>query len=213
VAGGRGGASGAGAGGGDGGAAGVGAAGGRRALRAVAAGAGRRAALAVRGDRAVRAGQRRRRRPDAVVAAAQPDRIAAGGGARAGGVADARLRRAHAGAGAGDVAGVGRLRAGHGRGAALRAPLGPCSLGPRDVVQPALTVPWSVLGVAGWILGSRRGLRGVWLGGAVLMAVVLAKLVLVDRDYLGNLLGIVSFLAYGLLCTAVGYFAPVPPGE
>src|SRR5690606_3007944 len=64
----------------------------------------------------------------------------------------------------------------------------------RELVQTALTVTWSVLGVAGWSLGSRRGLRGVWLGGAVLMAVVLAKLVLVDRDYLGNLLGIVSFL-------------------
>ncbi|WP_147652569.1 DUF2339 domain-containing protein [Vulcaniibacterium gelatinicum] len=79
------------------------------------------------------------------------------------------------------------------------------------VVQTALTVVWSVLGVAGWILGSRRGERGLWLGGALLMGVVLAKLVLVDRQHLGNLLGIVSFLAYGLLCTAVGYFAPVPP--
>ncbi|MGN6514020.1 MAG: DUF2339 domain-containing protein, partial [Lysobacteraceae bacterium] len=36
-------------------------------------------------------------------------------------------------------------------------------------------------------------------------------LVLVDRSHLGNLFGILSFLAYGLLCTAVGYFAPAPP--
>jgi uncharacterized membrane protein len=79
------------------------------------------------------------------------------------------------------------------------------------VVQTALTVVWSALGVAGWVLGSRRGARDVWLGGALLMAVVLAKLVLLDRQHLGNLLGIVSFLAYGLLCTAVGYLAPVPP--
>ena len=79
------------------------------------------------------------------------------------------------------------------------------------LVQTALTVTWSVLGVLGWIVGSRRGVRAVWLGGALLMGVVLAKLVLVDRDHLGNLLGIGSFLAYGLLCTAVGYFAPVPP--
>ena len=28
---------------------------------------------------------------------------------------------------------------------------------------------------------------------------------------LGNLLGIGSFIAYGLLCTVVGYFAPAPP--
>ena len=30
-------------------------------------------------------------------------------------------------------------------------------------------------------------------------------------QHLGNLLGIGSFIAYGLLCTLVGYFAPAPP--
>ncbi|QNP39789.1 DUF2339 domain-containing protein [Lysobacter solisilvae (ex Woo and Kim 2020)] len=80
-----------------------------------------------------------------------------------------------------------------------------------SLVQTSLTIVWSVLGVLGWILGSRRGQRGLWLAGAVLMAVVLAKLVFVDRSHLGNLLGIASFMAYGLLCTAVGYFAPAPP--
>ncbi|HEU0306383.1 MAG TPA: DUF2339 domain-containing protein, partial [Lysobacter sp.] len=80
-----------------------------------------------------------------------------------------------------------------------------------SLVQTSLTIVWSVLGVLGWIIGSRRGQRGLWLAGAVLMAVVLAKLVLVDRQHLGNLLGIASFIAYGLLCTAVGYFAPAPP--
>jgi uncharacterized membrane protein len=79
------------------------------------------------------------------------------------------------------------------------------------VVQTALTVVWSVLGVLGWIFGSRRGDRLLWGAGAVLMGVVLLKLVLIDRTHLGNLFGIVSFMAYGLLCTAVGYFAPAPP--
>ena len=46
---------------------------------------------------------------------------------------------------------------------------------------------------------------------AVLMGVVLAKLVFVDRQHLGNLLGIGSFIGYGLLCTVVGYLAPAPP--
>ncbi|TXH73305.1 MAG: DUF2339 domain-containing protein [Lysobacteraceae bacterium] len=78
-------------------------------------------------------------------------------------------------------------------------------------VQTALTVVWSVLGVLGWIFGSRRADRLLWGAGAVLMGVVLLKLVVVDRSHLGNLFGIVSFLAYGLLCTAVGYFAPAPP--
>ena len=80
-----------------------------------------------------------------------------------------------------------------------------------SLAQTSLTVVWSVLGVIGWVLGSRRGQRMLWLAGAVLMGVVLAKLVLVDRQHLGNLLGIGSFIAYGLLCTVVGYLAPAPP--
>ena len=80
-----------------------------------------------------------------------------------------------------------------------------------SLAQTSLTVVWSVLGVIGWVLGSKRGQRMLWLAGAVLMGVVLAKLVLVDRQHLGNLLGIGSFIAYGLLCTVVGYLAPAPP--
>lgn len=87
--------------------------------------------------------------------------------------------------------------------------------GPRlplsGLAQTSLTVVWSVLGVLGWVAGSRRGLRTLWLAGAVLMGVVLLKLVLVDRQHLGNLPGIVSFIAYGVLCTIVGYLAPAPP--
>ncbi|TWG94331.1 putative membrane protein [Luteimonas sp. J16] len=79
------------------------------------------------------------------------------------------------------------------------------------LAQASLTVVWSLLGVAGWISGSRRGQRLLWLAGAVLMGVVLAKLVLVDRQHLGDLFGIGSFIAYGLLCTLVGYLAPAPP--
>ena len=56
---------------------------------------------------------------------------------------------------------------------------------------------------------SRPGV--VWLAGAVTMAVVLAKLLLIDRSHLGNLFGIGSFIAYGLLCTVIGYLAPAPP--
>lgn len=80
-----------------------------------------------------------------------------------------------------------------------------------SIAQTSLTVVWSVLGVIGWIAGSRRGQRALWLAGAVLMALVLAKLILVDRQHLGNLLGIGSFIAFGVLCTLVGYFAPAPP--
>ncbi|WP_313642640.1 DUF2339 domain-containing protein [Stenotrophomonas sp.] len=79
------------------------------------------------------------------------------------------------------------------------------------LAQTSLTVVWSLLGVIGWISGSRRGQWGLWLAGAILMSVVLAKLLLVDRGNLGDLLGIGAFIAYGLLCTLVGWLAPAPP--
>ena len=77
--------------------------------------------------------------------------------------------------------------------------------------QASLTLVWSLIGVSAWILGSRRRDRGVWMGGAVLMGIVLLKLLVVDRGYMGNLPGIVSFMAVGLLLVGVGYVAPSPP--
>jgi len=40
---------------------------------------------------------------------------------------------------------------------------------------------------------------------------VLLKLIVIDRSNLGNLLGIGAFIAYGLLCTLIGWLAPAPP--
>ncbi len=85
------------------------------------------------------------------------------------------------------------------------------ALSDSSLAQMSLTLVWSALGLLAWVWGSRRGQRGMWLAGAVTMAVVLAKLLLVDRRHLGNLFGIGSFIAYGLLCTVIGYLAPAPP--
>ncbi len=82
-----------------------------------------------------------------------------------------------------------------------------------SLVQMALTLVWSVFGLLAWVWGSRRGQRLVWLAGAVAMGIVLAKLLLIDRGHLGNLFGISSFIAYGLLCTVIGYLAPAPPRQ
>ena len=84
-------------------------------------------------------------------------------------------------------------------------------IGESMIAQTSLTLVWSVLGVVGWVQGSRRGSRPLWLAGAVLMGIVLAKLLLIDRTHLGSVFGIASFIAYGLLCTVIGYFAPAPP--
>ena len=80
-----------------------------------------------------------------------------------------------------------------------------------QTAQAALTITWTVMGVIAWVGGSRRGLRGLWLAGAVVLGVVLVKLLLVDRSYLSNVAGIVSFLGFGLLSVLVGYLAPAPP--
>lgn len=80
-----------------------------------------------------------------------------------------------------------------------------------SLAQLSLTVVWSISGVLAWLWGSRKGQYQVWLAGAITMGVVLLKLLLIDRQSLGDLFGIASFLAYGLLCVGLGYFAPVPP--
>jgi uncharacterized membrane protein len=80
-----------------------------------------------------------------------------------------------------------------------------------SLAQMSLTLVWSVLGLFAWVWGSRHGHRLFWLAGAVLMGVVLAKLILIDRRQLGNLFGIGSFIAFGLLCSVIGYLAPAPP--
>lgn len=80
-----------------------------------------------------------------------------------------------------------------------------------NLAQLSLTVVWSVCGVWAWLWGSRKAQYPVWLAGAVTLGIVLLKLLVVDRESLGNLFGIASFLAYGLLCIGLGFFAPVPP--
>lgn len=78
-------------------------------------------------------------------------------------------------------------------------------------VQTALALFWTALALAAMVLASRRGLRPLWFVGAGLMAVVVAKLFLVDLTNRGGVERIVSFIGVGLLLLAVGYFSPLPP--
>jgi len=79
------------------------------------------------------------------------------------------------------------------------------------LTQTSLTVVWSLLGMAGWIIGSKRGSWGLWLSGVLLMGAVLLKLLLIDRGNLGSIPGIIAFIIYGLFCTVIGGIAPMPP--
>jgi uncharacterized membrane protein len=80
-----------------------------------------------------------------------------------------------------------------------------------DIFQAALSIVWGSTALLGMIVGARRGNRGIWIGGALLMAIVVVKLFLVELDNSGTVERVVSFLGVGLLLLIVGYFAPVPP--
>lgn len=81
------------------------------------------------------------------------------------------------------------------------------------VVQTSLSVYWGLLGFVGMIWGARSARRILWMVGAGFMALVIAKLFLVDLGNTGTIGRIISFLAIGGLLLVVGYFAPVPPRD
>ena len=79
------------------------------------------------------------------------------------------------------------------------------------LVQAAFSLFWSLLALGAMFFANQRGLRVLWFVGAVLLAVVIAKLALVDLSNTGTVARIVSFIGVGLFCVVIGYFAPVPP--
>jgi uncharacterized membrane protein len=90
-------------------------------------------------------------------------------------------------------------------------PYQPDHLMASTLVQAALSLFWTVLALVLMAGGARRALRPLWMTGAVLMAVVVAKLFLIDLDRSGSVARIVSFLGVGVLMLLIGYLAPVPP--
>ncbi|RQP22035.1 DUF2339 domain-containing protein [Piscinibacter terrae] len=81
------------------------------------------------------------------------------------------------------------------------------------LAQAALSVAWSLVAVGAMLLGNRKLSRTVWGAGASLLAVVVAKLFLVELADHGGLYRIVSFIVVGVLLLVVGYFAPLPPSS
>lgn len=79
------------------------------------------------------------------------------------------------------------------------------------LVQASLSIFWCLLAFGAMTLAARRAQRLVWIAGAGLMAVVVAKLFLIDTAGRGTLARIVSFLVVGLLLLVTGYLSPLPP--
>jgi uncharacterized membrane protein len=79
------------------------------------------------------------------------------------------------------------------------------------MVQSAMSLLWGVTGVSLLLAARKWASRGLWIGGACVLAAVVAKLFLVDLAATGTLERIVSFLAVGTLLVAIGWFSPLPP--
>jgi uncharacterized membrane protein len=79
------------------------------------------------------------------------------------------------------------------------------------LVQASLSIFWSLLALCTMVTATKIRLRPLWLAGAGLMAIVVAKLFFVDLSNVGGIERIVSFIGVGLLMLVVGYFSPVPP--
>jgi uncharacterized membrane protein len=79
------------------------------------------------------------------------------------------------------------------------------------LTQTALSIFWAVLSLTTMLVAARKSIRVLWLGGAALLAVVVAKLFLVDLARIGSIERIVSFVGVGLLMLVVGYLSPLPP--
>jgi uncharacterized membrane protein len=79
------------------------------------------------------------------------------------------------------------------------------------LVQASLSIFWGVLGFVAMTLAARQHWRYVWIVGAALMIVVVAKLFLIDLSNVGTIARITSFLTVGALLLVTGYLAPLPP--
>lgn len=80
-----------------------------------------------------------------------------------------------------------------------------------QLVQASFSILWMLLAMGAMGVATRRALRPLWIAGAALMGVVVAKLFLVDLSGIGTVERIVSFIGAGVLMLLIGYFSPVPP--
>ena len=81
------------------------------------------------------------------------------------------------------------------------------------LVQTCLSLFWTVLALITMLIAARKRERIVWLVGAALLVVVIAKLFLIDLSRIGSVERIISFVGVGLLMLVVGYFSPLPPAR
>lgn len=81
------------------------------------------------------------------------------------------------------------------------------------LVQAGYSILWTLIALGLMLWSHRRRMRQVWMGGALLLGLTVAKMFLVDLSNRGGSERIVAFIAVGVMMLVVGYFAPIPPAS
>jgi uncharacterized membrane protein len=77
--------------------------------------------------------------------------------------------------------------------------------------QAAISILWTATALVLMFTARRRASRPIWMVGATLLAVVVAKLFLHDLGSSGTVARIVSFIGVGVFMLLIGYLSPAPP--
>ena len=77
--------------------------------------------------------------------------------------------------------------------------------------QATVSVVWGGTALIITATATRMGKRTLWIVGAAVLALVVAKLFFIDLAGSGTIARIVSFIAVGVLMLLIGYFSPMPP--
>ncbi len=80
-----------------------------------------------------------------------------------------------------------------------------------STVQMAFTMLWALTAFVLMLLAHRNERHQIWIVGAGLMGLVVAKLFLLDLAQHGSVERIVSFIGAGIMLLVMGYFSPLPP--
>ncbi|MCW8084288.1 DUF2339 domain-containing protein [Sabulicella glaciei] len=79
------------------------------------------------------------------------------------------------------------------------------------MVQTGTAILWTLAALALMLVARRRADRALWLAGAGLLTLTVAKLLLVDLANAGGGARVVAFIGVGTLMLVIGYVAPLPP--
>jgi uncharacterized membrane protein len=79
------------------------------------------------------------------------------------------------------------------------------------IVQMSFTFMWAITAFILMLLAHKKSLRILWMVGAALMGLVVAKIFILDLSQTGTVERIASFIGAGIMLLIMGYFAPLPP--